>query len=189
MQQYPEHIFRAYGNNRNLCLLWSWTLVKKGCVFQSEVQSGFFDRNQVSWSWTLVKKGCVFQSEVQSGFFDRNQVTIHPVICYLRKKQEDKEFKVKHAIISILSEDTNNDADLAITFENKAMEVLENKCVKIDEVYEWTDGCAAHYKRRNAFADISLRKKLTVIRIYFETSHGKNVHDGLGARVINAFCS
>jgi len=61
--------------------------------------------------------------------------------------------------LAFISEDTNNDADLAITFENKAMEVLENKCVKIEDVYEWTDGCAAQYNRRKAFADISLRKK------------------------------
>jgi len=25
---------------------------------------------------------CVFQSDVQSGFFDRNQVTVHPMMCY-----------------------------------------------------------------------------------------------------------
>ena len=40
------------------------------------------------------------------------------------------------SLLAFISEDTNNDADLAITFENKAMEVLENKCVKIEDVYE-----------------------------------------------------
>jgi len=86
------------------------------CVYKLSVGS-------VAMVMDFSEKGCVFQREVQSGFFDRNQVTVHPVICYYREKQEDKEYKVKHAIISI-REDTNNDADLAITFENKAMEVL-----------------------------------------------------------------
>jgi hypothetical protein len=30
--------------------------------------------------------GCLFQSEVQSGFFDRNQVTIHPMMIYYKIK-------------------------------------------------------------------------------------------------------
>jgi hypothetical protein len=35
--------------------------------------------------------GCLFQSEVQSGFFDRNQITIHPMMIYYKIKEE--EFK------------------------------------------------------------------------------------------------
>lgn len=171
MEEYPEHVFRA---------TWQQQQMKK-CVDQ--VCEGSiaivmdFSENY----------GCVFQSEVQSGFFDRNQVTIHPMMCYYTEKRDDNEYKVKHAIIGI-SEDTKHDADLALAFENQAMEVLEQKGVKINNVHEWTDGCAAQYKGKKAFADISLRKEPTVTRNYFETSHGKNVCDGLGATVKNAAC-
>ena len=41
-------------------------------------------------------------------------------------------------------------------------------------------------QREMAFADISLRKRPPVTHNYFETSHGKNVCDGLGATVKNA---
>jgi hypothetical protein len=37
--------------------------------------------------------GCLFQSEVQSGFFDRNQVTIHPMLIYYKIKEEEGENK------------------------------------------------------------------------------------------------
>jgi hypothetical protein len=46
--------------------------------------------------------GCVFQSEVQSGFFDRNQVTIHPMMIYYKiKEEENKETLVNHAILTL----------------------------------------------------------------------------------------
>jgi hypothetical protein len=75
-------------------------------------------------------------------------------------------------------------SDLA--FENKAKEILKNKDVKVEEINLWTDGCAAQYKGKKAFADISLRNQPKVTRKYFETAHGKNVCDGLGATVKNA---
>lgn len=169
MQEYPEHIFRA-----------TWQQQQMGICVDKIREGSIAMVMDFSENY-----GCVFQSEVQSGFFDRNQVTIHPMMCYYTEKQEEKEFKVKHAIIGI-SEETKHDADLAITFENKAIEILEKKGVKVEEIHEWTDGCAAQYKGKKAFADISLRKNPTVTRNYFETSHGKNVCDGLGATVKNA---
>jgi hypothetical protein len=65
--------------------------------------------------------GCLFQSEVQSGFFDRNQVTIHPMmIYYIIKEEENKETLVKHAIVGI-SEDNKHDADAVLEFEKQAL--------------------------------------------------------------------
>lgn len=127
--------------------------------------------------------GCVFQGEVQSGFFYRNQVTIQQMMAYYRVKKEEaeKEYTVKHAIIGI-SEDNKHDADAVLEFENRALEVV-SKEIDVVEVHEWTDGCAAQYKGKKSFADISLRSDLRIYRNYFETSHGKNVCDGLGAIV------
>jgi len=64
------------------------------CVFKLSVGS-------VAIVMDFSEKRCVFQSEVQSRFFDRNQITMHAVICYYIEKQEDKEFKIKHVIIGI----------------------------------------------------------------------------------------
>ena len=106
-------------------------------------------------------------------------------MCYYKEKQHDKEMTVKHAIIGI-SDETKHDSGLALAFENKAVEMLKNKDVKVEKIHQWTDGCATQYKGKKAFADTSLRKQPKVTRNCFETSHGKNVCDGLGATVKNA---
>lgn len=120
--------------------------------------------------------------EVQSAFFDQNQVTIHPMMFYYKKEYNGQQRKVKHAIIGI-SDDLRHDTCLVRKFETKAAAVL-NKELKIDRTIEWTDGCAAQYKAKAAFADISLQES-SLERNFFETSHGKNVCDGLRAVVKN----
>ena len=132
--------------------------------------------------------GCLFQSEVQSGFFDRNQVTIHPMMVYYKVKEEDgaREALVKHAIIGI-SKDNKHDADAVLEFEKRAIDIVERDSgMQVKEIHQWTDGCAAQYKGKKSFADISLRNQPSVCRNFFETSHGKNVCDGLGAIVKNS---
>ena len=61
---------------------------------------------------------------------------------------------VKHAIIGI-TEDNKHDADAVFEFENRAMKILQEEVgLEIEEVHEWTDGCAG----KEIFWDISLRK-------------------------------
>lgn len=130
----------------------------------------------------------LFQSEVQSGFFDRNQVTIHPMMIYykIKEEEENKETLVKHAIVGI-SEDNKHDADAVLEFEKQALDIVSKDIhIQIKEIHQWTDGCAAQYKGKKSFAEISLRNKPSVCRNVFETSHGKNVCDGLGAIVKNS---
>ena len=73
----------------------------------------------------------------------------------------------------------------------KAVQILkENMDAPIDKIIEFTDGCAAQYKGKHAFYDISelsVQKFPTVQRNFFETSHGQSVCDELGA-VIKRSC-
>jgi hypothetical protein len=169
LELYPGHIFRAKWQQKQM------TNCIKNLKPGSVAMVMDFSENY----------GCVFQSEVQSGFFDRNQVTVHPMMAYYKVIEEGEEERtVKHAIIGI-SEDNKHDADAVVEFENKALEIV-SKEIDITEVHEWTDGCAAQYKGKKSFADISLRRGTKIYRNYFETSHGKNVCDGLGAIVKNS---
>ncbi|KAJ8300503.1 hypothetical protein KUTeg_022022 [Tegillarca granosa] len=124
LELYPGHIFRAKWQQKQMsnCI----NNLRQGTV--AMVMD--FSENY----------GCVFQSEVQSGFFDRNQVTIHPIMAYYRVKEEEteEEYTVKHAIIGI-SEDNKHDADAVLEFENRALDVV-SKEIDIVEVHEWTDG-------------------------------------------------
>ena len=93
---------------------------------------------------------------------------------------------VKHAIIGI-TEDSKHDADALFEFENRALKILQEEVgLEREEVHEWTDGCAAQYKGKKSFGDISLRKTPKVTRNLFKTSHGKNACDGLGEIVKNS---
>ena len=125
---------------------------------------------------------CVFREEVQSAFFDPNSVTIHPMMAYYRMPNGQM---MKHAIIGVSDVDSK-DATGVIGFENTALGILKDHIPDLKAVHEFTDGCAAQYKGRNSFCDISNRTNIKLDRNYFETSHGKSVCDGLGSTVKNS---
>lgn len=119
---------------------------------------------------------CHFQNEVQSGFFDQAQVVIHPMMVYYDKQAT----RFKHSIIGI-TDDVSKDAATVQAFEDSAIEILQKNEVALGEMHEWTDGCAAQYKGKSSFYNISKRNHPIIARNFFETSHGKSVCDGLGA--------
>jgi len=85
-------------------------------------------------------------------------------MCYYKENLGDKFVTVKHAIIGI-SEEIKHDADLAIAFENRALVSKKGKGLLQVSVLE--------------------SRQLFMVWNYFETSHGNNVCDGLGATVKN----
>ena len=126
---------------------------------------------------------CNFQNEPQDAFFDQNLVTIHPSMNYYKKNINDQVVLVKHSITGI-SNDLKHDANFVKVFEEKSLGILKNS-VSVEGIKQWSDGCAAQYKAKVAFAHLS-EKTINTSRSYFETSHGKNVCDGLGAVVKNS---
>ena len=144
------------------------------------------------------KIGCLYRTLLQAGAIMKlsqaslkeTQVTVHPMMAYYKQISVDKEDNetreslVKHAIIGI-SSDTKHDSDAVRMFENRATDTLKKQGVQVEEIHEWTDGCAAQYKGKKSFAEVSMQKGITVTRNFFETSHGKSVCDGLGATVKN----
>ena len=126
---------------------------------------------------------CNFQNEAQNAFFDRNTVTIHPMMLYYIKSVDEERTLVKHAIICITDDDIKDAAGVKV-FERKARDILKENNVEISVLHEFSDGCAAQYKGKNSFCDISMATIKTT-RNFFETSHGKSVCDGLGSIVKN----
>jgi hypothetical protein len=92
LEVYPGHIFRARSQQKQMT----------NCIDHLKPRSIAM---VIDFSENY---GCLFQSEVQSGFLYRNQVTIHPMMIYYKIKEEEeeenKETLVKHAIVGI-SED------------------------------------------------------------------------------------
>lgn len=128
---------------------------------------------------------CRFQHEVQSAFFEPAQVTIHPMMLYYKKKIEDQDVTVKHAVIGV-SNDSKHDSHGVKVFEEQALNIAQKEVPEsLKAVHQWTDGAASQYKGKTSFADIS-SQHLSLTRNFFETSHGKSVCDGLGAIVKNS---
>ena len=132
---------------------------------------------------------CRFQNEAQNAYFDQQQVTVHPFMTYYIEKlttdAENNSTKnlVKHAVIGI-SNDTKHDSFSVYQFEKEAMKILEKE-TEVKEIIKFSDGCAAQYKGKIAFAHLS-NSSIPTSRNYFETSHGKSPCDGLGAVVKQA---
>ena len=167
INDYPSHKFRA-----------SWQQSQMSECLKT------LDKSQLMMIMDFSENyKCSFQNEIQSAYFEQNLVTIHPCMCYYKKTLNDEEYLYKHSVIGI-SNDLKHDSSLVKVFEDKAVEKVEEQ-QKITTVTEWTDGCAAQYKSRIAFAYLSKRDRIYT-RNYFETSHGKNVCDGLGAIVKNS---
>ena len=127
MEVYPGHIFRARRQQEQMtkCI----DHLRVGSV---AIVMGFSENY-----------GCLFQSEVQSGFFfNRNQVTIHPMMLYYKVQEEgDRETLVKHAIVGI-SEDNKHDAYAVLEFERRALDVVSKETdVQIQEIHQWTYVC------------------------------------------------
>ena len=115
---------------------------------------------------------CCFQSEVQSAFFDQNQVVLHPMMAYYNTEHNDETVLVKHAIIG-LTDDQKKDSCTVKMFEKKAIQIIEKeKERKLQRLLEFTDGCASQYKQKRAFYDISQSIEPTICRNYFEQVMG-----------------
>lgn len=85
-----------------------------------------------------------------------------------------------------VTDDLKHDTHAVAQFETSAIKHVRDKGVEVNKVHQWTDGCAAQYKGRHSFAEISLaetKNNVTVVRNIYETSHGKGPCDGLGDKI------
>ena len=115
------------------------------------------------------------QDEIKQAHFGKKQITLHPVIAfYLNENGE----RVRHAI-NFISDDTTHDHHAVHQFTAKTFDILKEQGVLKPEskMYIFSDGCAAQYKGRGTFADLSLYTQ-NVHRVYFGSEHGKGEADG-----------
>lgn len=169
MKLWPSHIFRASWQHNQMSTSIS-SLTPGQVVILMDYSENY---------------RCLFRDEVQSGFFDQQQVTIHPCMTYYKSQPEGT--LVKHAIIGV-SPDSRHDSFLTHAFEDKVISVLKDQqdTATLTKIIEWTDGCSAQYKCKKSIFDISRRAhNFEFHRNYFETSHGKSPCDGLGSVVKN----
>ena len=128
---------------------------------------------------------CPLNDEVQSYHFNQNQVTIHPIMCYVNDTQAQVGIsECKKESIYVISDDRKHDSYAVKSFMSVVNKYLIEH-YQIKNQIQFSDGCAAQYRSRHTFADLS-RSNITITRHFFESSHGKSEADGLAAVLKNA---
>lgn len=137
METYPAHIFRASWQQRQMALCIS-TLEPGEAMMLLDFSEYY---------------ACRYHNEVQSAFFDHNQVTILPVMVYYRGEGTGK--LIKHSMICI-SNDPKHNSDVVKVCEDAVVSNLKDQGITFKTYHQFTDGSAAQFKGRKAFADITL---------------------------------
>lgn len=141
LQVYPYHIFRAK---------WQHTQMSKCITDLDNSGTGVILLMDFSENYR-----CSYKDEVQSGYFDQQQVSVHPTMAYYREDNRlvkhaisgiSPDTKHDSALVKAFETEVINVL--------KAQPKLSN----LSRVVEWTDGCASQYKCKYSFADISKQK-------------------------------
>ena len=117
-----------------------------------------------------------YQDEIKSAHFNKQQITLHPVIAFYRSQSGQL---VRHAL-DFITDDVVHDHNAVHHFTSCLLHFLQEKLILPAEgplkVYIFSDGCAAQYKGRGTFADLT-HYALPVQRIYYGSEHGKGEAD------------
>lgn len=167
MEQLTAHLFRAAWQQRQ------YSQGKKNMPAKSALLVTDFAENYT----------CAMQDEVQSYHWTQTQVTVHPVMAYVNASSDVSVDPTHTEALFFISDDLKHDAAAVEKFMEVAFAELKQK-YDVQTVVQFSDCCAAQYRGKTSFADMSFAKKdhaINLSRQYFESGHGKSAADGLGA--------
>ena len=124
----------------------------------------------------------MIEDEVQSYHWTQESCTLHPAVLYHRTQG-----KLVEECLCMISDDLKHDT----SFVHEVMDVIINFIKmningSINNVQNFSDGCAGQYKTLRIFFNIGLHKKDFVVKCswtFFATSHGKSPCDGVGGTI------
>ncbi|KAK7106653.1 uncharacterized protein [Littorina saxatilis] len=167
-----QHLFRADWQHRQ------FTTLRNATPFPQETVMMVLDFAE---NFT-----CQYQQEVQAAHWHHDTVTLHPIVAYY--KCPACETTTTESLVFI-SNDGKHDFHAVQAFMVKTVDHLQQeRGLTINHIVQWTDGCAAQYKSKGPFADISRALEdfgATLERNFFGSRHGKGPSDGESAVVKN----
>uniref|UniRef100_A0A8C4WX24 Uncharacterized protein n=1 Tax=Eptatretus burgeri TaxID=7764 RepID=A0A8C4WX24_EPTBU len=140
-------------------------------------------RNSVTFVLDFAENyACTQQDEIQAAHWAIEQVTIHPIVAFMMPEHTDTmDSHIIQEAIVIISSDLKHDAHAVQHFTRLALDHLRLKRgLTVEQVLEFTDGCAVQYKSKLPFADISYARKdlnVSLERHFFGSRHGKGPSD------------
>ena len=129
------------------------------------------------------------QDEIESAHWNIRQVTIHPI--YIVRHSVDSTYdnpKLQKESLIVISDSLTHDSNAVQVFTYKLIAHLRNNpgpC-PINVIHRFSDNCAAQYKNKVAFYNLTLLEETHDIRVMYhftESGHGKGPSDGLGAAI------
>ena len=122
---------------------------------------------------------CFSQNEIQGAHWTKDSVTIHPCIALYRCPKDNV---IIDECVDIISNDLLHDSHAVHKYTTEVMQHLKvMREIQFEHVYVISDGCAAHYKSKVPFMDISCSiddHQVTMERCFYGSRHGKNRCDG-----------
>ena len=125
----------------------------------------------------------VIQDEVQGNYWSKKSCTLHPVVIYYI---DNSTQKLEHQSFCFLSEDLKHDVAAVHIFQRHIVKYITDKFIFIKNVVYISDGCAGQYKNCSNLYHLCQHKKLYGLNakwIFFATSHGKSVCDGIAGLI------
>lgn len=122
------------------------------------------------------------QSEIMQAHWSSPSVTIFTAVVYYKIGYE-----LKHLCYAVISDSLNHSKDSVHALNEAIFNDLQTKFdFGISFVHYYTDGAASQFKSRYTVCDLLFHEKefgFLADHSYFETSHGKGPHDGVGGEV------
>ena len=125
----------------------------------------------------------IIQDEVQGFHWNNSQATIHPFVAYYRDVTSNK---IQHVSYVEISDCLHHDTVCVYCFQHNFIKFLKCHFPTPKHIYYFSDGCAAQYKNRKNFINVSYHQEdfdVTAEWHFFTTSHGKGPCDGVAGTV------
>lgn len=122
----------------------------------------------------------ITQDAAQSFHWNNSQATLHPFVCYYRENNV-----LMHKSFVAISDCNQHDVIAVHLFQSRLINFLKLSH-QVRKIFYFSDGCAAQYKNRKNFANLSHHKEDFDVDAewhFFATSHGKGPCDGVGGSV------
>ena len=85
----------------------------------------------------------VLQDAAQGFHWNNSQATLHPLVAYYKESGE-----LQHISFVIISDCLHHDATAVHLFQKRLVQFLQEKFLKVNKIFYFSDGSAAQYKNR-----------------------------------------
>ena len=124
----------------------------------------------------------LIQEQIQSFDWSKKYSTLYPLVIYYK----DADGNLQHYSLCFISD--GNTHDTSFVHKILLVKFMKQRLVNFTNIYYVSDGCSRQYKNVKNCLSLCSHKEVFSIEaewIFFATSHGKSVCNGIGGTVKN----